>query len=113
MIGAQMPESWFEKLMIPPTLPTLLRGAIKEGTDQPTGDAAESPPMEMLIQISAVIALCVFAAPRMPRPQAVPPTSTLFRTAFAFHPRLISASTSHPPTIRSAAVATSHEIGRA
>src|SRR5580658_5585156 len=108
MIGAQMPESWFEKLMIPPTLPTLLRGAINDGTDQPTGDAAESPPIEMLIQISAVIALCVFAAPRMPRPQAVPTMRTVFRTELAFHPRSISASTSQPPTIRSAAVATSH-----
>ena len=47
--------------MIPPTLPTLLRGAINDGIDQPTGDAAERPPMEMLIQMSAVIALCVFA----------------------------------------------------
>src|SRR5271168_3421473 len=105
MIGAQIPESWFEKLMIPPTRPTLFRGEIKEGTDQPTGDAAERPPIEMLIQISAVIALCVFAAPRMPRPQAVPPTRTLFRTEFACHPRLINASTSQPPTARSATVA--------
>src|ERR1700756_3100078 len=108
MIGAPIPESWLEKLIIPPTFPTLLRGAINDGIDQPTGDAAERPPMETLIQISAVIALCVFAAPRMPRPQAVPPTRTLFRTAFAFHPRSIKASTSQPPMVRSAAVAMSH-----
>src|SRR3981081_1671884 len=93
MIGAPMPESWLEKLMIPPTFPTLLRGAINDGIDQPTGDAAESPPIEMLIQTSAVIALWVFAAPRMPRPQAVPPTRTLFRTEVAVHP-----SSSRAPT---------------
>src|SRR5271168_1435193 len=110
MIGAEMPESWFEKLMIPPTLPTLLRGAINDGTDQPTGEAAERPPIEMLIQMSAVIALCVFAAPRMPRPHAVPATSTHFLTELAFHPRSIRASTSQPPTTRSAAVATNHGI---
>src|SRR6266576_4974275 len=108
MTGAQMPESWFETLMIPPTFPTLLRGAINDGIDQPTGDAADRPPMEMLIQISAVVALCVFAAPRMPKPQAVPPTRTRFRTEFAFHPRSISASTSHPPMARSATVAINH-----
>src|ERR1700726_1623640 len=100
-----MPESWFEKLIIPPTFPTLLRGAINEGIDHPTGDAAESPPMEMLIQISAVVALWVFAAPRMPRPQAVPQIRTAFRTEFAFHPRSISASTTPPPIARSATVA--------
>src|SRR5277367_6150774 len=108
MTGAQMPDSWFEKLMIPPTLPTLLRGAINDGTDQPTGEAAERPPIDMLIQMSAVVTLCVFAAPRMPRPQAVPATRTHFRTEFAFHPRSISASTSQPPMTTSATVATSH-----
>src|SRR5579862_8455694 len=108
MIGAQIPESWLEKLIIPPTRPTLLRGAIREGTDQPTGDAADRPPMEMLIQISAVVALCVSPAPRIPRSQAVPITRTLFRTELAFQPRSISKSTSQPPTNRSAAVATSH-----
>src|SRR5258705_13828320 len=97
MIDAQMPESWFEKLMIPPTFPTLLRGAINDGIDQPTGDAADRPPMETLSQISAVIALCVFPAPRMPSPQADPPTRNVFRTEVAFHPRLISTSTNHPP----------------
>src|ERR1700722_17736502 len=107
MMGAAMPDSWFEKLMIPPTFPTLLRGAINDGIDQPTGEAAESPPIEMLIQMSAVIALCVFAAPRMPRPHAVPPTRTHFRTEFAFHPRSINTSTNQPPTARSATVATS------
>ena len=40
MIGAQIPEIWFEKLMIPPTLPTSLRRAIMDGSDQPTGEAA-------------------------------------------------------------------------
>src|ERR1700751_5086463 len=80
MMGAAIPESWLEKLMIPPTLPTLLRGAIREGIDHPTGEAAERPPMEMLIQIRAVTGLWVFAAPRMPRPKAVPPMSMVLRT---------------------------------
>ena len=40
-MGAAMPESWFEKLTMPPTVPTLPRGAISDGTDQPTGGAAE------------------------------------------------------------------------
>ena len=35
---------------MPPTEPTLSPGAMSEGTDQPTGEAAESPPMETLIQ---------------------------------------------------------------
>ena len=108
MMGAQMPESWLEKFMIPPTFPTLLLGAISEGTDQPTGDAADSPPMEMLIQISAVIALCVFAAPRIPKPHVVPATIIVFRTLLASHPRSMSRSTSQPPMTRSATVATSH-----
>src|SRR5258708_40018931 len=98
MIGAHIHESWFEKLMIPPTFPTLLRGAISDGIDQPTGDAAERPPMEMLIQISAVIALCVFPAPRMPRPQAGPPTRTRSWTELAIHPRSISSAARHAPT---------------
>src|SRR3981189_2541070 len=97
MIGAPMPESWLEKLIIPPTFPTLLRGAINDGIDQPTGDAAERPPMEMLIQIRAVIGIGVFAAPRLPRPQSVHPTRTFFRRLFAFDSRSISASTSQPP----------------
>ena len=28
-MGAAMPESWLEKLMMPPTLPTLLRGTLR------------------------------------------------------------------------------------
>src|ERR1700748_3365780 len=96
--------------MIPPTRPTLLFGAISEGIDHPTGEAADNPPIEMLIHTSAVVALCVFAAPRIPSPHAVPPISTNRRTELAFHPRTINASTSHPPTVRSATVATSQGI---
>src|SRR5258705_11474543 len=108
MIDAQMPESWFEKLMIPPTFPTLLRGAINDGIDQPTGDAADRPPMETLSQISAVIALCVFPAPRMPSPQAVPPTRTVFPTEIAVHPRSIRKSTNQPPLATDAKVEMKH-----
>src|SRR5271170_4038607 len=107
-MGAAIPEIWLEKLMIPPTLPTLLWGAMSEGMDHPTGDAAERPPIEILIQIRACVGLCVFAAPKMPRPKAVPPTRTLLRTRLAFHPRRISASTSQPPMTRSVMVAKSH-----
>jgi len=57
MMGAAIPESWLEKLMMPPTLPTLLGGAMSDGMDHPTGDAAERPPMEMLIQMRACTGL--------------------------------------------------------
>ena len=39
------------------TSPTLPRGPINDGMDQPTGDAAERPPSEMLIHISASVAV--------------------------------------------------------
>src|SRR5438094_9253188 len=108
MIRTQIAASWFGKLIIRATVPTLLRVAINEASDHLTADAADRPPMHMLNQMSAVIALWLFAAPRMPNPQVVPATRTVFRTEFAFHPRSISASTSQPPTARSATVATSH-----
>ena len=57
---------------MPPTVPTLPRGEIIDGIDHPIGAAAESPPSEMLIQISARIAVCAWAAPSMPSPNAVP-----------------------------------------
>jgi len=93
--------------MIPPNLPTLLRGAMRDGMDKPTGDAAERPPMEMLIQMRAVTALWVLAAPTMPRPNAVPPMRTVLRTRLAFHPRRMRVSTSQPPMTRSVQVAKS------
>ena len=58
MMGATIPDTWLEKLMIPPSVPTLPRGPINEGTDQPTADADDSPPKEILIQISALVAVC-------------------------------------------------------
>ena len=48
-----MPEIWFDVFMIAPTDPTLSPGAISEGTDHPTGAAADSPPIETLIQKTA------------------------------------------------------------
>ncbi len=46
------------KIEIPPTFPTSLRRAISDGSDQPTGAAADRPPIETLIQISARIGVC-------------------------------------------------------
>ena len=77
------------------------RGAISDGTDHPTGAAADSPPMETLIQKSACAGRVRLAAPRIPSPSVVPPISTVRRTRSAFHPRRISASTSQPPINRS------------
>ena len=53
MTGAAMPEIWFDKFMMPPTEPTLSPGAMSDGIDQPTGAAADNPPIETLIQKSA------------------------------------------------------------
>src|SRR3981081_2873547 len=75
-IGAEIPESWLPKFRIPPSVPTLSFGAIKEGIDQPTGDAADNPPIDRLIQNSADVAVCAFAAPKIPSPRAVPPIRT-------------------------------------
>src|SRR5438093_10583815 len=94
-----------QKLRIPPSVPTLSRGAISDGIDHPTGEAADNPPIDMLIQKSAVTGLCACAVPRIPRPKAVPPTSTTCRTRVALHPRWTNVSTSHPPTTRSVNVA--------
>ena len=60
MVDAAIPETWLEKFMMPPTRPTLFLLAIKPGTDQPTGAAAESPPIEMLIQNKACVAVVGF-----------------------------------------------------
>src|ERR1035437_4930159 len=107
MMDAAIAEICPEKFIMPPTVPTLPRGAISDGIDHPIGDAAESPPIDMLIQISARAAVCAFAAPRIPRPNTVPHTSTACRTRLAFRPRLISASTSHPAD-KPVSVANSH-----
>ena len=53
-----MPASWLPKFKMPPRVPTLYRGAISDGTDQPTGEAADNPAMARLIQISAPTTLC-------------------------------------------------------
>ena len=42
-MGAQMPDTWFEKLTMPPTLPTSLRLAMSEGSDQPTAACGRQP----------------------------------------------------------------------
>src|SRR5882724_5998825 len=92
---------------IPPSVPTLSRGAINDGIDQPTGDAAESPPIETLIQKTAATGLKDRVAPKIPSPSAVPPMSTTWRTRIEFQPRWISVSTSNPPTDRSTSAANS------
>src|SRR3954463_10240561 len=108
MIGAPIADSWLQKLLIPPTRPTLSRGAISDGMDHPTGAAAASPPIDTLIQNSAAVALCARAAPKMPRPRIVPPTNTVCRTMLASQPRRINASTNHPPKTTSVNVAHNH-----
>src|SRR5438045_3161465 len=57
-IGAAIPESWLLKFMIPPTVPTLSRGAISDGIDQPTGAAIESPVSANAIHVTAPCAEC-------------------------------------------------------
>src|SRR5271170_2730974 len=94
--------------MMPPTLPTLSRGAIKPGIDHPTEAAADSPPIDMLIQNSAHAVEVAKAAPRIPTPRDVPPTKTNCRTRTEFRPARTSASTSQPPTSSSTQVAKSH-----
>ena len=57
-MGAAIPARWLQKLTIPPRVPTLSRGAMSEGMDQPTGEAADNPPIDMLIQNSAAMGVC-------------------------------------------------------
>src|SRR5215469_17403489 len=107
-MGAAIAEIWLEKFIIPPPLPLLEFGTSKEGRLHNTGEAAERPPMAMVIQISADIRLCANAAPPIPKPQKVPAISTVLRTELASKPRLMSSSTKKPPTRRPQHVATSH-----
>ena len=72
---------------MPPTVPTWPRGAIIEGIVHPMGAAADRPPIDRLIQNSALAAVCAVAAPKMPRPNAVPTISTVRRTLLASQPR--------------------------
>src|SRR5271168_127700 len=103
-----MAEIWVTKFMIPPTLPTLSRGAINPGIDHPTDAAADRPPIDKLIQKSAQVAVVANAAPRIPIPREVPPISTYCRTRTEFQPARTSASTSQPPISNSTQVANSH-----
>src|SRR5277367_3955269 len=93
---------------MPPTLPTLSRGAIKPGIDQPTEAAADRPPIDKLIQNSAHAVEAAKAAPRIPTPSVVPPIRTNCRTLTEFRPACTRASTSQPPTSSSTQVAKSH-----
>src|ERR1700723_361048 len=68
MIGAAMPAIWFARFRIPPSVPTLSRGAIKDGIDQPTGEAADNPPIDMLIQKTAANGVTDCVAPKIPIP---------------------------------------------
>ena len=101
-----MPEIWLDKLTMPLTEPTEPRGAIMEGMDQPTGAAAARPPIEMLIQRRARGAVWAWAAPRMPRPKAVPVTRMVLRTRLGFQPRWMRWSDPQPAA-RSVTVAKS------
>src|SRR5580658_10210858 len=107
-IGAEIAESWLPKFIIPPTVPTLSRGAISDGTDQATGAAADNPPIARLIQMRAVVALCAYAAPSIPKPRVVPPMRIAWRTREASRPRWTNLSTSQPPIRTSVIVAMIH-----
>ncbi len=72
--------------MIPPTFPTSLRRAISEGSDQPTGAAADNPPMEILIQIRAHGSVCMGRA-QQPNPTSSASNQDALRTKLAFQPR--------------------------
>jgi hypothetical protein len=54
--------------MIPPMVPVPPRGAISDGIDQPTGDAAASPLSATEIQMIAQTGLVVSVAPNTARP---------------------------------------------
>src|SRR5581483_6662184 len=72
-----------------------------------TGEAAERPPMAIVIETRAEVMLCAKAAPAMPQPQQVPAISTVRRTELELKPRLISRSTRTPPISRPQQAATS------
>src|SRR5579862_2249625 len=108
--GAAIPAIWLLRFMMPPTVPTLWRGEINDGMDQPTGAAMESPVMETAIQKTAACVVSEYATPKIPRPNDMPDTRTVCRTRTAFQPRWINASTSQPPTTSSPAVAHNHGI---
>src|SRR5271166_1965359 len=107
-MGADIAASWPDRLAMLASVPTLSRGAMREGTVHATGAAAARPPNARLIQQRAAKELSLWAAPKMARPKAVPTIRTDWRTRFAFQPRWIRASTSHPPTTISVNVANSH-----
>src|SRR5271154_7287754 len=106
-MGAAIAESWLPKFMIPPSVPTLSRGAIRDGIDQATGAAADNPPIAMVIQTSALSADRAYAAPNIPKPSAVPAMRMACLTCDASFPRCTNLSTSQPPTRRSVKVAKS------
>src|SRR6202022_2187301 len=91
-----------------PSLPTLPAGAINDGIDQPTGAAAERPPMEIVIQNIADAGVLASAAPKIPTPSEVPTTSTIWRTREESKPRSINSFTIHPPIIKSVSAANIH-----
>src|SRR3954447_18154576 len=109
-IGATTAAIWFPKFRIPPTFPVQLRGAIREGIDQPTGAAAARPPREILSQNTAVQAVRAKATPPTAKPRVVPPIRIDLRTRDSGWPRRTRKSTSHPPTRKSVNVANSQGI---
>jgi hypothetical protein len=59
---AAIPETWPQKLMIPPTLPTSPRRAMKEGSDQATGRRRGKTAERNVIQMRACEAVRVSRA---------------------------------------------------
>src|ERR1700739_668385 len=95
----------FRKFIIPPMVPVPPRGAISDGIDQPTGDAAASPLSATEIQTIAQTGSVVTVAPNTARPSSIPTTSTVLSTGVSSQPRGARWSTSQPPTPRPATVA--------
>src|ERR1035438_4865431 len=82
MIGAERAEIWLLKLVIPAMVATLPRGAIRDGTVQATGAAADRPPGETPNQKTAAPIVGRGARPRNPQPRVVPIKKPALRTRF-------------------------------
>jgi hypothetical protein len=88
-MGAAMPTRLLKKFMMLPTVPTVPRGAIKDGMLHPMGAAKARPPRAMEIQMIATLGLVVKAAPITAIPRAMPMVSNVLRTRVGSFPRLM------------------------
>ncbi len=98
---------------MPPTFPTFSLRATKDGIDQPTGDAAARPPMEILIQNKARAARCTM---RVGRAQNTKSASGAANEDYLTHETCIPATPDqriHQPTARENVSHRGKEPGRA